>query len=51
MILSDLEWLNEILNDTKRRVVSATTELLMIHSQSAKSLLVSFLKLKCENWH
>ena len=31
MTLSDLEWLSKIFNDTKRRVVSATAELLVLN--------------------
>jgi len=31
MTLSDLEWLSKIFNDTKRRAVSATAELLVYY--------------------
>jgi len=34
MTLNDLDWLSEIFNDTKRRVVSATAELLVCYSDA-----------------
>jgi len=33
MILSDLEWLSKKFNDTKRRAVSATAELLVVKNR------------------